>query len=497
MPKIKKLTLVICLFVFSAFLLQSHPAFSQALSEQEFKEALQNSSFTLEDSSLHTNINLIHSLNLSLWSTGESNKEESLIPGGGAISQTGKFIASLVGRPPVSTSEYLADLGGNLGLPIKSAYAQGVGWQALEPILPIWKAFRNVAYMGFVVIFIIIGFMIMFRKNIDSQTVVNIQNSLPNLVISLLLITFSYAIAGLMIDLIYIAIYFIVGILNLSGILTSSSEAVNMLLTKNPFSLVFVKDGSDIFIQAPGEALQILIEGVFGSWFEDTWLAEGFGGLMKFVLGAALLFSLFKLFLTLLMSYLGIILNVIFAPFSILANALPGSNAFMGWLKNLFSNVIPFPVVAGMFLLSAIIIGPRHSASCGDFDNKWCVQQGIGFYPQAESGSSVWVPPLLNLGKEGGAGEVNAFQGLLAFGIIMMMPQVIGQIKKKLEVEPSGFGGAIAGGLMTGPQAAMGLGQTGWNLINYWKNIQSANVDVDWKKRLLDATQGKKGGASS
>jgi len=445
----------------------------EVLPEKEYRDTVTNPTYTLEDNHFLNTTYSIYDINTVIWEPGGEN-EQSLMPGGGALSQTGKFISYLIGHPPVTTSEYLADLGQNMGLPIRSAHAQGTGWQALRPVLPIWKAFRNIAYLGFVIIFIVIGFMIMFRKNIDSQTVVTIQAALPKLIVTLLLITFSYAIAGLMIDLIYIAIYLVVGILSLSGVLTTNSNALDLLFSKNPFGLVFVKEGADIFIQAPGEALQDIIEGLFGSWFKDTVLAEAFGGLAKLVLGVALLFSLFKLFFTLLLSYLGIIVNVIFAPFNILFNALPGSNAFMAWIKNLLSNVAPFPVVAGMFLLAAVIIGPKSGAACGDRNNKWCVQQDIGYYPQAEKGEAVWVPPMLNLGKEGGGGEANAFQALIAFGMIMLTPQVVSKIKKMLEVEPSGFGGAILGGITAGPSAVGGLATTGLNLGTQILTIKGA-----------------------
>lgn len=476
MPKLKKVIipfLTISFFCFFLFLLAKKAALAQvdslptqADSEQENTDTSWtggDNAYFVAQSSMNW---LLNAVTGPVTPEGQSMFQNK----GGAIGKIGGLVAYMISNPPVSTGEYLADLGSNLGLPIKSAYAQGTGWQALRPVLPVWKAFRNVAYMAFVIIFVVIGFMIMFRAKINPQTVISIQVALPRIIVTLLLVTFSYAIAGLMIDLIYIGIYLVVGILHLSGILTSTSEPLNLLLSKNPFGLVYMTDGADIFLQAPGEALQDLVEGLFGDWFADTILSEAFGGLAKLILGVALLFSLCRLFFSLLLSFLGIVLSVIFAPFNILFNALPGSQSFMSWLKNLFANVIVFPAVAGMFLIAAILIGPRTDrgqAECGQFDNRWCVRKDVGFYPAAEKDppDPIWVPPMLNIGREGGAATINVFQGLIALGIIMMMPQVVTMIKKMLKVEPSGFGGAIVAGIMAGPRMIAAVPQTGWNLM--------------------------------
>jgi len=466
MPKLKKIFIIIA-FLFSFFFinLKSHlvnPVYAdQMQTQEEFEKTVSNSNFTKEDADKATLEDSVHTLNIAVLGP----KTQALGKDGGAIGKVGSVIAYMVGHPPASTSEYLADLGSSLGLPVKSVYAQGVGWQALRPILPIWKAFRNISYIAFVIIFVAIGFMIMFRAKINPQTVVSIQAALPKIIVTLLLVTFSYAIAGLMIDLIYIVIYLMVAILQLGGLITNNGgqNVIDILLNKNPFTIVFMKNGSDIFVQAPGEALQKLIEGMFGNWFEETALGDIFGGLAKLVLGIAILFSLFKLFFSLLLCYLSIVLSIIFAPFNLLFNALPSSAAFTSWIKNLFANVIVFPAVAGLFLIGAVLIGPRNNAPCGDKNNMWCVASGVGFYPQARD-NPVWVPPFLSLGDEGGGGDVNTFQALIALGLIMMAPSVVTMIKKALKVEGSGFGGAIVGGIMAGPKFIGAVPQVGWNL---------------------------------
>ncbi len=65
----------------------------------------------------------------------------------------------------------------------------------------LWGQSRNLAYVFFVLAMIAIGFMIMFRNKLGGQVIVSIGNSIPQLIICLVLVTFSFAIAGIMLDL--------------------------------------------------------------------------------------------------------------------------------------------------------------------------------------------------------------------------------------------------------------------------------------------------------
>lgn len=78
------------------------------------------------------------------------------------------------------------------------------GYKYLKDVVQldsIWKVTSGIAYVFFVVVFIIVGFMIMFRKNLSSNVTVTISRALPNLIVSLVLVTFSFAIVGFVMDL--------------------------------------------------------------------------------------------------------------------------------------------------------------------------------------------------------------------------------------------------------------------------------------------------------
>ncbi len=83
-------------------------------------------------------------------------------------------------------------------------YAQSTGYDFLKSEMglePIWVMFRNIAYIGFVIVLVIIGFSIMFRSKIGGQGTVGISNTLPRVVLGLILVTFSFAIVGFILDL--------------------------------------------------------------------------------------------------------------------------------------------------------------------------------------------------------------------------------------------------------------------------------------------------------
>ncbi|MBI4078796.1 MAG: hypothetical protein HY429_00640, partial [Candidatus Levybacteria bacterium] len=81
--------------------------------------------------------------------------------GGGAIGVTSKAISMLF-TPPIHTSDYFAYLGENFGI-TKKAYAQGTGFTSLTPLLPLWSAFRNIVYLLFIIVFVVVGLAIMLR----------------------------------------------------------------------------------------------------------------------------------------------------------------------------------------------------------------------------------------------------------------------------------------------------------------------------------------------
>lgn len=125
-------------------------------------------------------------------------------------------------NPPASGTYATYTAFNNAGI-IPQAYAQsetprGIGFTMIQPLSVIWKHFRNIAFLVLAIYLVIVGFLIMFRMKLDAQTVITIENSIPRVVLTIILIAFSFAIAGFLIDFMYIAIGLIVGIVAGLGI---------------------------------------------------------------------------------------------------------------------------------------------------------------------------------------------------------------------------------------------------------------------------------------
>ena len=141
------------------------------------------------------------------------------------VSGDSYFKSSLLGRttslltipfqyPPASGVFWVTNSLQKAGFIPQSYAAEGLGFSSIKPLMNLWTIFRDVTYLIIVVILVAIGFMIMFRMKINPQTVISVENSLPKIVVALLLITFSFAIAGFLIDMMYLLILVSINILS-------------------------------------------------------------------------------------------------------------------------------------------------------------------------------------------------------------------------------------------------------------------------------------------
>ncbi|NCN82997.1 MAG: hypothetical protein GW947_03445 [Candidatus Pacebacteria bacterium] len=325
------------------------------------------------------------------------------------------LIAGMYAYPPARTNRFLADVSRSAG--IAPAQAQGLGFAALDPVLELWKKFRNISYFFFIILFIVIGFMIMFRAKIGGQAAITAQQAIPSILISLILVTFSYAISGFLIDMMYLSMYMIIGIfadVNTAG--TSST-----LITMNIFQLggTFLKSiGSKL-----GETTDLvngLITAMAGVENSVTGLLAIISGLtLSLVLAVAIVIAVFRLFFELLKSYASIIVGVVTAPVVLMIGAIPGKNVFSGWIKSMIGNLAAFPAV---LLVTVLFYEFTKAGAAGA-----TVKSG-GFMP----------PFLVGNGVSGVASP------LLGFALLLALPEVVKKIKETLGAK-AGLGEQIAG----------------------------------------------------
>ncbi len=187
----------------------------------------------------------------------------------GALGMITNGIIAIYSGLPIHTADYVAYLHNNFGV-THPAYAAdqttSTGYQSLSPLINIWVVMRNVTYLLTVIIFIFIGFAVMMRVKIDPRTVMTIENQIPKIIIGLILITFSFAIAGLMVDLMYMLMFVFYNIYaSIPGINTNS-------LTPQ------VLQGSN-----PWDAISAIYPG--GGWSLATNAGSSFATLARHVVG--------------------------------------------------------------------------------------------------------------------------------------------------------------------------------------------------------------------
>lgn len=342
--------------------------------------------------------------------------------GNGLIGSVNKGIVALY-NPPASTHTYVADLMKSAKI-IPEAQAQGLGFSALDPILETWKSFRNLAYLFFVVIFLIIGFMIMFRTKVG-QAAITAQQAIPSVIVAMLAVTFSYAIAGFMIDLMYVAMYV------LASYFTEGPE----LITRNVFNFV------GLMFKGTGGATQNAIEQFMEDALNIGYVGEAIAWLSSLlgtvIIGIAILFATFKVFFELVKTYVSVLIQIIFSPIILMLGAFPGKNTFGKWIKNLAGNLILWPVVLLCVLVQRMLTAPIRSlqGTGQELDNAF----GGGF-----------IPPFLV-----GQGQGNIIPVILGIGILLVIPEIMQQVKKAMGVE-DGIFGQLAG-------SAQGMIKSAWS----------------------------------
>lgn len=321
------------------------------------------------------------------------------------------------------------------------------GYNYLKDVIKldkIWSQSLNIVYVLYVLIFIVVGFMIMFRKKLQGNVTVTFSRALPNLIISLILATFSFAIVGLIMDVGKIAMSVsrsvFVNIYEDMNEDPKNSDKLKIIETKDAWSLAndaFKKTREDTWIddltdKIP-EPFADIVGGVVGGsgnslgWeiarsgglgliylYLDKTMPEvikmtdiektvdlevgvGFNlevlapilaaimwvvknsafiaktGAQYAILGVLIkslilivisFYAAFKVFITLLTTYLKLFGNVILAPFQLLMGAIPGNTGqITNWFKSVVANslifVAVFTVINAFALIAVSINDPR------------------------------------------------------------------------------------------------------------------------------------------
>lgn len=358
-------------------------------------------------------------------------------------------------------------------------YRPGTGFTLLQPLQGLWAWSRNLTYVAFIILIIVIGFMILFRNQLDGGTPITIFNSIPTMILSLVLITFSYPITSFFIDVItvgtnltqsvmlstpgapgYESIWrddtkwnVAIPVIQKQGQAPVSTVGRNNLQPDDPWMSVwqiFNTSGASLCKDAEGGAkcdisnllpdnigagnaigqiVQFVISFAQGTGVDNT--------LVSIVLGFAAFSAAIKLFLSLLNKYIVLTVGVILAPWYFFIAALPSKSqsTIVDFLKMHLGAALSFVAIYAVFLFLIIFVKTPTTANL------------------------TWIPPLMGYNADQIV-QGNVLGGLIAFGIFLATPSIPDMIDKIFDI-PSGSEVAQAiGERVTGAaQGAAGYGR--------------------------------------
>lgn len=369
-------------------------------------------------------------------------------------------------------------------VPEAQAQTPGFGFKALEPVQDMWRASRDVSFGLFVLVTIVFAFMIMFRVKISPQVVISVQSAIPKIFIALILTTFSYAIAGFLVDLMYVVIG-IFGLILPQFIPSSNmtaSQAFGILTgvsTESGTQLGFfgLMGYSVAFITSFMLALVVLLaQYVSGIVLVLATALSGAltGGLMwllfiliLIVIAIICVWNTLKAFWMLLKAFTNILLLTVFAPLQFTLGTLIPGLGFSSWLKSFVANLGTFVGTGVMMFLALIFLNQAWYKTGFDTSGFWLHVVFGPLGPSSNSISPYW-PPLL------GSSSGDTSIGLLFLGASLVMftliPKVADIIQGFMSGKPFAYGSAVGetvaplstiggfvmGGIQKGAQGAIG-----------------------------------------
>lgn len=457
---------------------------------------------------------------------------------GGLIGISTDLIASTY-RPIVTTEVYTQYLSENFGI-VKKVHAQyqGYGFEGLRPVFKLWETVRNVSYGLLIIAFAFIGIGIMLRIKIDPRTVMSIQNQIPRVIISIILITFSYAISALMIDLMWTTTYAGMSMLSENANTPKGSESLaekaNKDIISSPLSFtnqIFETHGNfqttpgslptpntSQSITSPGifhitqsvsnnvgEILRGVVKEVLGvDEGEKCFNSPSLGGLGNAVLPGSP-FGDSKPIVDLRACTAGLLAFIASVVLKIIILVILVTTLFRIWFMLLKAYVysilyiIVSPIYIAFGLLPSKPLGFEKwiralFANLAVFPLTAFLIMGARFLMDAynaglNNNQNLFVPPLV-----GNAADVN-FGALMAFGALLIGPSIQKILQDKLGVKGVGSPGLIAAGLTAG---AAVVGAPAGRAMKHLNRVDSQGRAVGalarFKRSAGDTTLKKLGG---
>lgn len=371
---------------------------------------------------------------------------------------------------PLSGISYVREKINNFSI-VPNANAQsvslGFGFDSLKPVQKMWKATRDISYGLFVLTTIIFAFMIMFRVKISPQVVISVQSALPKIFGALILTTFSFAIAGFLIDIMYV----LIGLISVMGANFTpwngeTTKIFNLLTTGTPGGIIplgiIVSLGMYMALFALGFLIMLMISlgGIWTGTVFVTTIAVAyflpvtlFIGLFIFIIVLLILiWHVIKVVWGLTKAFVNVLLLTIFAPLQFTLGVLIPNFGFGAWLKSYAAALSTF-VVTGVlmflsfvFLANGVDLGLQDAIGDGFFgmvSNAFfgTVATGIAQGFVGPNGTSFSWPPLLGSGNSG-SGVGLLYLGV-SFVLFTLIPKATEIVQGFISGKPFAYGSAI------------------------------------------------------
>lgn len=375
---------------------------------------------------------------------------------GGGIKSIFQVINAMYIQSPASAEIWAADISQRASISANAqdtsaTYNPGRGYELLSPVYNLWRATSNAVYIFYILIIVAIAFLIVFRAQLDGQNAINLYQAIPSLVISLILVYFSYPLSAVFIDLVTVGSGVVYGTLIGTTAAEDGGTAPGAFLLDKDYRLVtYYPQNVGNLVPGPVDVnprteLQIndkpvsiwqvfstagvnpTADGVNALVPKDIPFADlisnAISGVQPFVgsvLSLVFIFAAFsaslKLFFSLLREYVVLMIYPVMAPFMFLFAAIPNqTNQIVGnYFRRLLAASMSFVGVYAV-LLATIIIS-RGGAGIGDL---------------------LWVPPMLgydsgNLNALTGAKITSIARPLLAYALFVSAPLVPDMLQQLL-----------------------------------------------------------------
>lgn len=347
-----------------------------------------------------------------------------------------------VNNSPISGLGYVNTLVNKLS-PISTVKAadNGYGFTVAQSVIDLWRLTRNLSYSLIVLATIVIAFMIMFRVKINPQTVISIQSAIPKLIVTLVLITFSYAIAGLLIDIMYLVIAFISVILTsgsvkLSGVPDGATGLFNAFThTYNAFGIMY-----NYWFHSIGASAKLIGSGSIG-WGTLLTLAT------ILMIIPIVVWSI-KIFVVMVKNFTLLMVDIFAGPLQIMLGAITNKIGFGSWLRSITSHLVVYPILCVIFFFSFFFLYQ------GIPNVQVIDHTSTPFVPRSIiKAESTWNPPF-SIGTTGASGGSQFIWIFVSIFIFSQATKVVEIVQSFFSGKPFDYGSAVG--------EAVGYGKRVW-----------------------------------